>query len=76
MPGRGTKVKNYRYEARLVARGYSQIGGIDFRETFAPVASMITVRLFLSLMQYDQDLSLCSLILKRRFSTEILKKTY
>lgn len=39
-----------RYKARLVARGYSQIEGVDFKETYAPVASMLTVRLFLALV--------------------------
>ncbi|KAL9253758.1 Retrovirus-related Pol polyprotein from transposon RE2-like protein [Drosera capensis] len=37
-----------RYKTRLVARGYTQTHGIDYQETFAPIAKMNIVRVFIS----------------------------
>jgi Reverse transcriptase (RNA-dependent DNA polymerase) len=38
-----------RYKTRLVVKVYTQTYGIDFQETFSPVAKLNTVRVFLSL---------------------------
>ena len=38
-----------RYRARLVAQGFRQVEGLDFTDTFAPVASLLSVRVVLSI---------------------------
>ena len=37
-----------RYKARLVAQGFSQVPGVDFFDTYAPVAKMATIRTVLA----------------------------
>ncbi|GBE85505.1 hypothetical protein SCP_0800220 [Sparassis crispa] len=44
------------YKARLVAQGFTQVPGVDFNDTFAPVAKLASIRIILALAaRHDWD---------------------
>ena len=45
------------YKARLVARGFTQIYGVDFVEMFSPVASVRSIRIVLAIAAYQRAVS-------------------
>jgi Reverse transcriptase (RNA-dependent DNA polymerase) len=55
-----------RYKARLIAKDYTQTYGVDYQETFAPVAKMNTVRILLSIV-INQSWTLYQLDVKNIF---------
>jgi hypothetical protein len=51
---------------RLVAKGYSQVEGLDFGETFAPVARLEAIRLLLTYSSLN-DIKLYQMDVKSTF---------
>nr|GFB96544.1 putative retrotransposon Ty1-copia subclass protein [Tanacetum cinerariifolium] len=44
--------KVHTYEARLVAKGCTQTSGVDYEETFSPVADIRAIRILIAIVAY------------------------
>ena len=62
-----------RYKARLVAKGYAQRYGIDYQDTFAPVAKINTIRILISIAT-NRDWPMQQFDVKNAFLNGDLKK--
>lgn len=62
-----------RYKARLVVRGFSQREGIDFNETFSPVARFDTIRTVLSIAA-NERLELAQFDVKTAFLNGVIEE--
>jgi hypothetical protein len=55
-----------RNKARLVAQGFSQVEGLDFGETFAPIARLEAIRILLAFVA-SKGFKLCQIDVKSAF---------
>ena len=64
-----------RNKARLVCKGYAQIKGIEFEETFAPVARVEAIRMILA-YAFSKDIKVYQMDVKSTFMNDELEEVY
>jgi hypothetical protein len=62
-----------RNKERLVAKGYAQVAGLDFEETFAPVARLESIRILLAYIAHH-SFKLFQMDVKRTFLNGPIKE--
>ena len=62
-----------KYKAHLVAKGYSQIPGMDYTDTFSPVVRLETIRVILALV-VSQDWEIQQMDVKGAYLNGTLKE--
>ena len=61
------------FKARLVAKGYSQREGIDYQDTFSPMAMLKSIRTLLAIVAYF-DYKIWQMDVKMAFLNGYLEK--
>nr|GEW18830.1 hypothetical protein [Tanacetum cinerariifolium] len=61
------------YKARLVVKGYTQTQGIDYEETFSPVADIRAIRILISIFAY-YDYEIWKMDVRTAFLNEYLSE--
>ena len=61
------------YKARLVAKGFRQIHGVDYDETYSPVAMLKSIRILLATAAFH-DYEIWQMDVKTAFLNEILEE--
>jgi hypothetical protein len=62
-----------RNKARVVAKGYSQVEGLDFDETYAPIARLESIRILLAYATYH-GFKLYQIYVKSAFLNDLIKE--
>jgi hypothetical protein len=70
---RGPDGEIQKYKARVVAQGFTQVEGIDYDETFAPVAKLSSIRTFLALAA-ELDLEVHQMDVKSAYLNGLLEE--
>jgi histone deacetylase 1/2 len=65
--------KIVKYKARFVARGFTQVYGYDYTETYSPVAHSNSIRTILSITA-SEDLELFQMDIETAFQHQVLKE--
>ena len=63
----------YIYKARLVTKGYRQVHGVDYDETFSPVAMLKSIRIILAIAAFH-DYEIWQMDVKTAFLNGVLEE--